>query len=216
MSVDTRRALAVPSRAALLDLLRAGAAPMTAAALAEAVGLHVNTVREHLDTLARAGLVARGTASTGGRGRPHTLYRAVAHSDMHDQLTRALLTGFGRAVDSPAAAAERAGAALTPDEPDGDGADVDQLTALVAHFDRLGFDPVVEGDELRLRRCPVRELAAEHTDVVCGVHLGLARGVLERVGGDLTVEELVPFAAPGHCLLRLGRSARSVPAPAAP
>jgi len=43
---------------------------MTLAALAGMTRLHPNTVREHLDTLVRAGLAARTREQSHDRGRP--------------------------------------------------------------------------------------------------------------------------------------------------
>lgn len=64
-------------RAALLARLRATGEPATVGALAEAVGLHPNTVRAHLDLLVRSGHVERSTEVRATRGRPRELYRAV-------------------------------------------------------------------------------------------------------------------------------------------
>jgi predicted ArsR family transcriptional regulator len=55
-----------------------------------------------------------------------------------------------------------------------------------------------------MRRCPFADLAATQGRVVCGLHRGLVDGALEQLGTPLRVSELVPFAAPGRCLLRLG------------
>ena len=52
---DEHQALASRSRAALLDVLRAEGSALGVEALADAVGLHVNTTREHLDRLVGAG-----------------------------------------------------------------------------------------------------------------------------------------------------------------
>ncbi|HET9944259.1 MAG TPA: helix-turn-helix domain-containing protein, partial [Actinomycetes bacterium] len=69
------------SRGALLDTLMASPVPMTLAALAAESGLHVNTVREHLEALEQRGLVQRESAAPRGRGRPASLYRAVGPGD---------------------------------------------------------------------------------------------------------------------------------------
>jgi predicted ArsR family transcriptional regulator len=54
-----------------------------------------------------------------------------------------------------------------------------------------------------LWRCPFLDLARARPEVVCAVHLGLAQGVLGRVGGPLRADRLVPFAGPRHCELHL-------------
>ncbi len=56
---------------------------------------------------------------------------------------------------------------------------------------------------VHLRHCPFLDLATANTDVVCSVHLGVARGVLARSEGPLFAERLDPFVGPNHCILRL-------------
>ena len=58
---------------------------------------------------------------------------------------------------------------------------------------------------VRLTRCPLLEAAHKYPDVVCGVHLGLAQGALEEYGAASDGTDLVPFAEPGACRLRLAR-----------
>lgn len=231
------RALSSPSRTAILAVLRAEGAALAVERVADLVGLHVNTTREHLEVLVAAGLASRTAEARATRGRPRTLYtaRGPAGPDgepwLRDQLSRVLLAGYGRPLAEPGAAAERAAeglaaelgavgaAAGTGARAAGDGARADaadgaagadadaardrQVAALREHFARLGFDPEIRGSEVRLRRCPVLDLAHERAEVVCGVHLGLARGVLARVGGPVSAAGIVPFAGPGYCVLRL-------------
>ncbi|KGM10770.1 helix-turn-helix domain-containing protein, partial [Cellulomonas carbonis] len=64
-------------RAALLEHLRTTGQPTTVGDLAQAVGLHANTVRAHLDLLVRDGHVERSTEVRATRGRPRELYRAL-------------------------------------------------------------------------------------------------------------------------------------------
>ena len=68
---------------------------------------------------------------------------------------------------------------------------------------RQGFEPEVRGDELVLQACPFEATARDDRDTVCGLHLGIAVGLVE--GSSTTVEELVakdPRRA--DCRLRLG------------
>jgi predicted ArsR family transcriptional regulator len=78
--MDSRvaQALAVPTRAELLRLLRAAERPRTAADLAAATGLHVNTVRSHLELLVDVALAVRGVEAPHGPGRPQVGYLAAA------------------------------------------------------------------------------------------------------------------------------------------
>src|ERR1019366_6455400 len=70
------RVLAGMSRARLLTVLGRSARPMGVRELAEAVELHPNTVRQHLDQLVEAGLAVRDTAPPICRGRPAPRYAA--------------------------------------------------------------------------------------------------------------------------------------------
>jgi predicted ArsR family transcriptional regulator len=228
--LDRHRVLAVPSRADILRVLGSSDAALTVQEIASAVGLHPNTAREHLVVLERAGLVDRSVARPATRGRPHALYRVTEREQdgadsgwVHALLNRVLLPGYGTAIEAPDVIAERSAQALadlspvpsaaTPAPPsapapapvDAATARAAQVEALRRHFVRLGFGPEVEpdGTAVVLSRCPVLDLARERQDVVCAVHLGLARGVLARTGGPVTATGLTPFVAPGRCVLHL-------------
>ncbi len=212
------RALSSPTRAAILDLVRSAAGGLTAAEVAGRTGLHVSTVRDHLDRLTEAGLLVRARASGGGPGRPAWRYLASRPAPgpggLYRTLAAALLDQLTDGAE-PRTAAVRAGqvwgrklAAATAD-------DAGPADAVVEVLDGLGFAPRrVDGSdddgpvEIHLTSCPFLELVTTHPDGMCGLHLGIVRGVLaaDGVGGDEAVLE--PFAAPGACLVRLPAAAR--------
>jgi predicted ArsR family transcriptional regulator len=76
---------------------------------------------------------------------------------------------------------------------------------VVRLLDVLGFDPAADSAarSVLLRRCPLLDVAREHPEVVCQVHLGLVQGALEEMGRDRPDAQLHPFAEPGGCRLRL-------------
>lgn len=177
-------------------------------------GLHDNTVREHLEGLRRSGLVRRTKAPSSGRGRPRWLYEATpqSHEDPRPEyagLAAALAAVIVRTSPEPATEARRAGAEwgrrLAAGTTPGDSAE-DARRGVEEIFDDMGFEPEADEDvrELRLTRCPLLEAAHQEPDVVCSVHLGIAQGVLERYDAPTDGLELLPFAQPGACLLRLG------------
>lgn len=91
---------------------------MTVDALADEVGLHVNTAREHLDQLVASGFVAREPEQRRTRGRPRLLYRALERAAAvttdawaREQLVHVLVAGYGRRLGSAESAAETAGRA---------------------------------------------------------------------------------------------------------
>lgn len=78
---------------------------------------------------------------------------------------------------------------------------IEQITAIL---DRAGFSPVrgEGGYRLELRTCPFRTVADHQPDVVCAVHLGLMRGVLDEMNAPVEVAGLDQFHAPYPCVAR--------------
>ena len=76
-----------------------------------------------------------------------------------------------------------------------------------------GFAPEVsaDGTSINLHRCPFRELAVSHQDVVCGAHLGIIQGALADLGGMVSATRLLPFVTPGLCVTTLTRPASPAP-----
>lgn len=217
-SDDVARGLG-PTRARVLALLQDASEPMTAAAAGARLGLHVNSVRFHLDALTEDGLVTRRREERSTPGRPKVLYAAattappVAHRSY--RLLAEILTSFlADRLPDPGGSAEQAGEAwgryLTPaPEPFRRPREPEALDSLVQALDRMGFDSHVvdEPGSLRLEisHCPFLEVAAEHNEVVCSIHLGLMRGVLEQIGAPATVDTLEPLVEPSRCVAHLSR-----------
>ncbi|MBO1750994.1 helix-turn-helix domain-containing protein [Actinotalea sp. BY-33] len=211
-SVSAHRTLSSESRVAILELLEERGAPVPLTEVAAAVGLHVNTVREHLDRLVAGGFVGSEPEASHRRGRPRLLYRAletpapvVPEVGASEHLKRALVLGYGRPMDCPAETAERDGRALGADlvrdaPPQGD-----QLGAFAEHLTALGFSPEVgsEGRTVCLGSCPVRDLARARPEVVCNLHLGLVRGVLAGLPGPWVVDRVETPEPGGRCVLHL-------------
>jgi predicted ArsR family transcriptional regulator len=74
-------------------------------------------------------------------------------------------------------------------------------------LEEVGFAPeAVAGGtryQLRLRRCPFREVAENHQDVICQLHLGLMQGALAQMRAPVTADRLEPFAEPSLCIAYL-------------
>jgi len=202
-AADWHAALASPARRDTLAILRAAPGPLTAAALAGRLGLHVTTVRFHLDQLERVGLVARESEHSGRRGRPAASYRAVqvdlgtARDQMIDALALAAARGGPSPQDDARAAGRGWAAGLAV--PHGDA-----RTLLTRVAGQLGFDPEPADGGIRLRACPFRTAARRNPQVVCQVHLGLLQGIAARAhDGDQVRIGLEPFAEPQICHLTL-------------
>lgn len=209
------------ARAAVLVAVE-GAGPASLAELSASTGLHVNTLRDHLEALTSAGLVRRERATPEGRGRPAWLYRSIAREGApvaeYAGLATTLAATIHRTSADPVNDAVAAGTewghdlARTAGPPNEQG-DVAARRQVVAVLDRMGFDPQVETgtdpekSTVRLTRCPLLDAARRYPDVVCGVHLGIATGALREYDADDSQVSLVPFAEPGACLLHLGVAA---------
>ena len=79
---------------------------------------------------------------------------------------------------------------------------------VVSLLEKLGFAPSAAARcaVVKLRRCPLLEAAHQYPEVVCRVHLGIVRGVLDELGADSDRTEntgLQPFSEPGACRLDL-------------
>jgi len=210
------RALADPSRARILAEL-ADVGPLDARELAERVGLHVNTVRVHVNALAEAGLVESETLPPAGRGRPRVAYRAAAAAGevgarryrLLAEMLTALVARFGPgAAEQLEEIGEAWGHYLVEAPPPyaelGDREAVERLLGLLAE---IGFEPRLEqsgrGRRIVMKPCPFLELARAHQDVICPIHLGLMRGALNELGARTRATKLEPFVKPDLCVARL-------------
>lgn len=214
----------------VLRLVREHGRAVDATALAERMGLHVTTVRFHLDALCEEGAVARTRIKGTGVGRPRTGYIAVRDRLDYRSLVEVLALELGDTAAERRQRAERAGerwaSRIMADEPgepaqssaaDSAAATVGDRAAMIATvFDRMGFDAELTSTTcsdgrpertIRLYGCPVRDLARTHPEVSCAMHLGLLRGLLragtdDKTGAGLRAE-LDPFAEPEMCVARL-------------
>lgn len=205
-------------RLRVLEALTSRTAPATIAELTGALGGHPNTVRSHLQQLVADGLADRLTLETEGRGRPAHAYAATE---------RGVLSAEASRVARPVATDELISAvaehlATTPD-PGQHARAIGRIWAgqllddrswppgtqpsdeIVTMLTKAGFSPQVDAasSEIALRTCPVLDSAREHPEVVCVMHEGMLRAALDRSGASAVAVELVPFARPGACLVRL-------------
>lgn len=227
-------ALAVASRLRLLDALRDGDRALDARELARICGLHLNTVRFHLQILSEAGLVRSEPDSSGSRGRPRLLYTATSAGSAapgstapgsgqpagYQLLATVLATHWADTPGERAQRAERAGRATAQRQGFAARSSTrvtteDAVAQVGALFAELGFEPELahEGDDLQLRlhACPFRAVALEHPEVVCSMHLGLLRGALDELGAPATTSSLAPFVQPHLCVARITPAAGPAP-----
>ncbi|WP_296605379.1 helix-turn-helix domain-containing protein [Nocardioides sp.] len=197
-----------PSRRAILGHLRDQPQPLTLGALVRMTGLHPNTVREHLDALVRRGLVRRSTALPSGRGRPAHLYEDTElgqgeYARLAVALTEALALSSSDPSRHANTVGEEWGRELARDRRLGASSPGQARAQVVDLLGDLGFEPRAGGRdcEVELTRCPLLEAAYRSPGIVCGIHLGIVRGLLAEQGVDPAGSELEPFAGPGYCRL---------------
>jgi predicted ArsR family transcriptional regulator len=195
--LDLLKALGDNTRYAIyLELARSPKALATAD-IADSLGLHVNTVRPHLERMRDVGLLDVQIDNRGAVGRPQHRYSLAADAPSlglepptFALLARMLLRAAGLSgtgADDAADAGREQGRS--------DGAKAigrPCVEALVGELDRLGFDPAVgDGDgvaTVAFAHCPFRELAEANPDLVCSLHRGLVEGFVETVGGAEVVD----------------------------
>jgi predicted ArsR family transcriptional regulator len=206
------RALGDPTRHRLFRYIADAPAPVGVAELTGYVQLNHNAVRQHLAVLKDAGLVTEETEDRGRPGRPRLLYRP--HPEIAGNWgtpgayawLAGLLSGAIRRQQGPRQAGRQEGHRRAA-ELAGPGDPADRLEEEMA---RRGFRPARtdRGRRIgfRLGRCPFADVAATEPDTVCQLHLGLAEGLAEGLGG-LEVDGLVAKdARRAGCRLMLRRS----------
>lgn len=225
--------LASPVRRQLVDTLAHvgagdGAPGLTAAELAHEVGLHVTTVRFHLDQLVAAELVVAEVHREGGAGRPRKFYTLApgsfdaggARSEIEplrllsSLLAQTLTEGVSGQSVTPAEAGRRWAVDHVPARPGSVPADtpgqwLGKLAQMIDVLQEWGYTPDLRTSdggrtaEIRLAHCPFLELARDNTAVVCGIHRGLIAGSLEQLGETAARVSLEPFVDPTTCLARV-------------
>lgn len=201
------------SRRRVLEALQAADGPLGVNAVCALVGLHANTARFHLDALVEQHLVERATEPREGPGRPRALYKSISEGTAsgarrYGLLAQILVEHVATRSERPALAALDAGQAWGRSAARADATAVPEavrtLTGILGDY---GFAPEVvpAGDPQRvlLHHCPFREAALANPDVVCALHLGLMRGVLDELDAPVQAETLVPFVEPNLCVAHL-------------
>jgi len=226
-------ALSQPTRARLFELLAELRRPAGTEELAERLGLHPNGVRVHLERLHDAGLVLRertpqprgrprdmwmvasdarpgGMAPSGYSQLGRWLARAVPSSRAGLRRVEATGREIGRELAPGPTGPDRGLAPgpagpnreLTP-EPAGQ-AEERMHTALAS----LGFQPhrepgSADGLTYRLGNCPYRDAVRESPDVVCALHRGMTRGLLDVIAPNTRLADFAPGSDPDRAGCRI-------------
>jgi predicted ArsR family transcriptional regulator len=202
--MDVRRAgdaLAQPTRAELFALLSELRRPAGTDELAQRLGLHPNGIRLHLERLETDGLVLRERERQ-ARGRPRDTWSIsptaqpggdppTAYADLGRWLVRAIAAGGARVRDVEATGRQIGRELATPGH--AGSADAQIYGVLVA----MGFQPMRRFDRpdtvtYCLDNCPYRAAVRERQPVVCGLHRGITRGLLDAVSPRTRLSAFVP------------------------
>lgn len=189
------------TRARIFSWLAERKAPAGTEQVAEALELHPNGVRRHLERLVEAGLVER-SRSKGGRGRPGDRWAVApnagpggqsptAYADLARWLVRAIPPGRNRLREIEKAGRE-IGRELAPAEPG-----EEPVESLLLAIASLGFRPELETEgesELvcRLGNCPYRESVHENQPVVCALHRGITGGLVAQLLPEAKLDRFEP------------------------
>jgi predicted ArsR family transcriptional regulator len=216
LSVSPDDPLSQTTRARLFALLGELGRPADTAELAQHLALHPNGVRTHLERLEHAGLLVRDRARQ-ARGRPRDVWRIApdarpggqpprAYADLGRWLARAMRsrTGGLRGVE---ATGRRIGREL---------AKRDSGSTLEVSLATLGFQPRValrEADRLTfcLANCPYSDVVPENPPVICTLHRGITRGLLDVLEPHAKLAGFIPRdPEEAGCLIELS-GFRAVP-----
>jgi predicted ArsR family transcriptional regulator len=193
---------------------------------AQAVGITRELAAFHLDKLLEEGLLdveyRRISGRSGpGAGRPAKLYRPSARQvqvilperryDLAgDLLAQAIEESGGdpaRAIDR---VARRFGQSLGAEarrqmgRRPGTSRLLDRACEVLRDY---GFEPTRTDGEIRLRNCPFDTLSRDHTELICGMNLSLAQGLLAGLEAEGVDVRLDP--QPGSCCVALAAGRRT-------
>ena len=195
-------------RRALYDYVRSQDHPVTREEAADAQHISRSLAAFHLDKLVGAGLLqTRYEAPTDqarGRGRTPKVYEAAPgcisltiperrYDLIGEILAQAVAQDPADARSAALRLAEQRGVAI--------GHGVDGGGSVVAVLAELGFDPADDDERIRLRNCPFHELAAQQTELVCGLNQAFVGGLLDGLGRTDLHARLAP--SPGACCVQI-------------
>jgi predicted ArsR family transcriptional regulator len=182
--------LSQPTRARLFGLLSSLKRAAPTDELAQTLELHPNGVRQHLETLVKAGLVVRERENV-GRGRPRDVWAIDPKAKPggsaptgYAELSRWLIKAIDGGPVDPQRIEERGreiGIGLAAP-----GGQTDPETRFFDALSAMGFQPSRKpgkSGEMTycLENCPYREAALEQQSVVCALHKGITSGILSSI-----------------------------------
>lgn len=191
MSTNLRLDLiADPARLRILRTL-AERESISAQALADAAGVHLNTARARLSEMEAARIVVRYNAPAKRRGRPSVRYRLaegwrLPSSDFYGlaELLAALVLRLAPDEQQIQALGRDWGRYLIGRP------GIHELEAEIPRaMQSLGFDATVSEDEVRLSACPCPLIMPARPQLLCSLATAVIEGMIDAAGGELAIAD---------------------------
>ncbi|MDR0783306.1 MAG: hypothetical protein LBE83_06055 [Propionibacteriaceae bacterium] len=200
-------------RTHIIQILRDTKEPISVAEVATMVGIHPNTARFHLESLADAGMANRETAEITGPGRRRVLYSGTLPNQTHERaqgyrllaqiLTSTIVAKFPEVDEEMYEAGLEWGSYLTSRPAPFEVLDEAEIAQRVLNkLDALWFAPEwapYPGPHLIFHNCPFMESARSAPGLVCRLHAGMINGALAELRSTQRVARLNPVVAPHLC-----------------
>lgn len=176
--------------------------------LAEAAGVHPNTLRPHVLELERAGLLlSERRVLPSRRGRPGIDYRlapgaAVSNDDFLGvaELMAAALGRAGLDPDQLRAVGDEWGRYLL-----GRPGSYDVETELPRVLAQLGYEATVNPRRLELSGCPCSTVAPDQPELMCSLAEGVVHGALAAAGAEQVATSFDHDPQRRHCRATLSK-----------
>jgi predicted ArsR family transcriptional regulator len=177
----------------------------TLAELADAAGVHLNTIRSHVAALEEADVLASAQKAASGPGRPAVEYSLVDGWGLSstDFLELAGLLAAALVRNSPDREALRATGADWGRYLVGRPGRRDVAVEVPRALERFGFQAAITGDRVEVSGCPCAVVSPDHPEVICALATGLIEGILAASGSGLQVSEHDNDPDRRRCTLRL-------------
>lgn len=197
----------------VLETLRSFEDGAKASEIAETLGMHVNTVRGHLDELCDMNAVATEREQSRGRGRPSVIFHARVPSGSavlseHAALINALVEHLGDPDDPEVQKTAEQVGALWARRLNRSGTTWSEIseatTTLTRALRQLGFDPGPQyahehSASISIHACPFSSDNENPSQLVCAIHRGFLAESLGPCEHGTAVVELYPSARPHTC-----------------
>lgn len=189
-----------PKQRLVLDSITAHPEGIKARELADELEMHINTVRGHLDELIDRGAVTARTLPSQGRGRPSLIFsaRIPDNRSIAAEYVNLISVMAERVTDPEEARQIGAGWATLLNQQKTE----QELADILNLLRDMGFNPVASTDGYLLTSCPfITKTGKRPTPSLCQMHAAF----MDNCGcRHEEPAELLPFAAPGACMIRLG------------